>query len=113
MHGRDLNRLRDKLLAYKEELRGRLENLVDETARHLADESGGAAETEFQGYEEEVALGDNERAIWQQVQDALQRIDEGVYGLCAGCRSEIPLARLEALPYATYCVGCARHAGES
>ena len=113
MHEPDLQRLRDKLLAYKEELRGRLESLIDETARNLADEGGVSSETEFQGYEEELALGDNERSLWKEVQDALQRIESGTYGLCEGCRAEIPLDRLEALPYAAYCIGCARHSAVS
>ena len=38
---------------------------------------------------------------------ALQRIHEGTYGKCSRCGQTIPKERLEALPYATTCTGCA------
>ena len=39
---------------------------------------------------------------------ALQRMREGQYGICEGCESNIPMARLHALPYATRCIRCQR-----
>ena len=50
------------------------------------------------------------RSIAQSIADidrALQRIDEGVYGICENCGTGIPDARLEALPASTLCVTCA------
>ncbi len=41
-----------------------------------------------------------------RIEKALERMREGVYGICEGCESKIPMARLNALPYATYCIGC-------
>ena len=41
------------------------------------------------------------------IDNALDRIRQGKYGLCAKCGKEIPQARLEALPYALMCVACA------
>ena len=38
---------------------------------------------------------------------ALERLESGSYGICAGCGEAIPTARLEALPTATRCVACA------
>jgi DnaK suppressor protein len=35
---------------------------------------------------------------------------EGQYGVCEGCSCSIPLARLNALPYATFCIECQREA---
>ena len=40
------------------------------------------------------------------IDEALARIAEGTYGICAGCGERIPAARLEALPAATRCVNC-------
>ncbi len=45
-----------------------------------------------------------------RVEKALQKIDEGQYGVCEGCGCSIPLARLTALPYATLCIKCQRQA---
>ena len=41
------------------------------------------------------------------IDNALDRIRQGKYGLCSKCGKEIPQARLEALPYALMCVSCA------
>ena len=40
------------------------------------------------------------------VQDALVRLDRGVYGMCADCGKPIPEGRLDARPEAARCVGC-------
>jgi DnaK suppressor protein len=43
----------------------------------------------------------------QDVNDALAKLDAGTYGRCEECDAEIPLARLEAVPAARYCITCA------
>ncbi|MGA2257320.1 MAG: TraR/DksA family transcriptional regulator [Thermoguttaceae bacterium] len=43
----------------------------------------------------------------EQIEAALQHIDNGSYGHCVECGGRIPAARLEAIPYATCCVQCA------
>jgi DnaK suppressor protein len=43
-----------------------------------------------------------------QIERALARIKQGVYGLCEHCQAKIPVARLNALPYSTTCVDCQR-----
>ena len=45
-----------------------------------------------------------------QIERALNKIDNGTYGVCEDCGGEIPGARLEALPFATQCVECKRKA---
>ena len=45
-----------------------------------------------------------------QAEHALQRLDEGTYGYCEGCRKPIPVERLEIFPSATTCVTCKRTA---
>lgn len=41
------------------------------------------------------------------VDAALRRIDDGTYGRCTACGRMIPAERLEAIPWAATCVGCA------
>ena len=41
------------------------------------------------------------------VERAIEKLDEGSYGTCDGCGVEIPSERLEAIPWAILCVGCA------
>jgi len=61
-------------------------------------------------YEQEFALDlmDGERRILREIDDALQRLEEGTYGLCEGTGQPIPKARLKAQPWARYCVEYAR-----
>src|SRR5690242_21824887 len=44
------------------------------------------------------------------IENALQRMRDGQYGVCEGCGTSIPMARLNALPYATLCIECQREA---
>jgi len=47
-----------------------------------------------------------ERNLTKKIEDALERIDKGLYGICIACGEEIPAARLKARPFAMYCVDC-------
>ena len=42
------------------------------------------------------------------VENALEKIRGGEYGICERCTEKIPVARLNALPYATHCIDCQR-----
>lgn len=44
----------------------------------------------------------------EQIQGAMERREQGVYGTCEACGNEIPKERLEARPQATLCVDCQR-----
>jgi len=61
-------------------------------------------------YEQEFALDllDSERKLLQEINDALGRIEQGKYGICEGTGKFIPKVRLEAKPWARYCVEYAR-----
>lgn len=61
-------------------------------------------------YEQEFALGlmDSERKLLREIDDALERVERGTYGICEGTGRSIPKARLEAQPWARYCVEYAR-----
>lgn len=52
-------------------------------------------------------LGDRARAELLDVWHALQRIDQGTYGICSECGRKISIDRLKALPATEYCVDCA------
>jgi DnaK suppressor protein len=51
-------------------------------------------------------LGTEENALGQ-IQAAIERIEDGSYGQCETCGVKIPKPRLDAIPYAALCVGCA------
>ncbi len=51
-------------------------------------------------------LTDRDREKLQAIQDALDRIEEGTYGICESCEAEIAEGRLIALPFTRLCVSC-------
>jgi DnaK suppressor protein len=61
-------------------------------------------------YQQEFSLGlmDSERKLLVEIDDALQRIENGTYGICEGTGRPITKARLEAQPWARYSVEYAR-----
>jgi DnaK suppressor protein len=56
--------------------------------------------------EQEYALAETIRGRMEQVERALDRLNQGQYGRCESCAKEIPVARLAAYPAATLCVSC-------
>jgi DnaK suppressor protein len=52
------------------------------------------------------SLGTQDANRLQLINNALGRIERGIYGHCLKCNKEIPHARLEALPYAFLCIEC-------
>jgi len=53
-----------------------------------------------------LILTDRDRDKLQAIDDALSRIDEGSYGVCESCESDIAEGRLEALPFTRLCINC-------
>jgi len=59
-------------------------------------------------------LTDREREKVQAIQEALERVEDGTYGMCESCESEIAPGRLAALPFTRLCVNCqAEHEKEA
>jgi DnaK suppressor protein len=53
-----------------------------------------------------LSLNENERMRLQEVDEALDRIGNGTYGICEECGGQISLKRIEVRPVAKYCVPC-------
>ncbi len=49
----------------------------------------------------------------RMIEEALDRIDAGDYGVCLGCEEPIPAKRLQAVPWAKYCVTCQQEMSNS
>lgn len=47
------------------------------------------------------------------IEQAVQGMKDGTYGVCKACEKNIPLARLQALPYASLCINCKRAAEDA
>jgi RNA polymerase-binding protein DksA len=62
--------------------------------------------TEMFEREKDLALNENVEDLLEQVNTALVKVENGTYGLCDHCGKPIAEGRLEALPYATFCIVC-------
>ena len=111
----------DKFRAVLEEERIRLRELLDE--HELERENARLAETAAERspdpssaeggsmafeYEKELSVDANTEDLLRKAEKALERLNEGSYGVCESCGTAIPIARLEVLPYTTVCVECAQ-----
>ena len=77
-----------------------------------AQSSGDLIDAALDSVQDEISsqLAEVESRELARIENALERMRNGEYGLCEGCGTNIPLARLNALPYATYCIKCQREA---
>ena len=75
--------------------------LVDYDENHPADVAPETYERE-----KDFALSENVSELMIKVERALEKLDEGTYGICDRCNSEINPQRIHVLPYATMCVKC-------
>src|SRR5436305_9033941 len=106
-----LLRLHKSLLARRAYLRsklaGELSSMRDFKA---ADSTGDSADAAFEAGSDEMAsqLAEFDARELGQIERALHRLKQGTYGLCEVCQTRIPVARLNALPYTTLCIGCQR-----
>ncbi len=109
----ELAYFRKKLLTKRAELIGDMETMENETLRrgnggsgdgtrmpiHMAVGRSDNSEREFS-----IGLIQNERELLREIDDALRRIGEGTYGICAATHNRISKERLRAKPWATYCI---------
>ncbi|GFO62177.1 MULTISPECIES: RNA polymerase-binding protein DksA [Geomonas] len=54
----------------------------------------------------ELRIRDRERKLIVKIQEALNRIDQGTFGICEVCEEDISEARLKARPVTTLCIDC-------
>jgi RNA polymerase-binding protein DksA len=118
LSAKDLEHFKQLLLAKRRELIGDVNEIHDETLKNSRIDAAGdlsampihMADIGTDNYQQELALGlmDGERKLLRQIDEALDRIDRGTYGICVGTGKSIGRARLEAKPWARYSVEYAR-----
>ena len=114
----EIEHFQQMLLEKRREIVGDVNEMKDEALKKPRLDASGdlssmpihMADLGTDNYEQEFALGlmDGERKLLKEIDDALQRIEEGTYGICEGTGKPIPKARLEAQPWARYCIEYAR-----
>src|SRR5579875_3401279 len=80
--------------------------LADRSGVLIPDDMGALATEDFLQDMTREAL-ERERQLLREVEAALARMETGEYGICESCGEEISPRRLQALPWARYCLRCA------
>ena len=103
-------KMRDLLVTRRDALRKALAGDLS-LLRQLREQTGGdVVDAALDAAQDEISsqLAEVESRELANIEKALLLIKKGNYGECEGCGERIPLARLNALPYATSCIECQR-----
>ncbi len=107
---------KELLVATRARLRGDVNAMADVALRKRSDTSGDLssmpihmADIGTDNFEQEftISLMQSEEETLEQIESALERIENGDYGRCRECEGVIPKTRLNAIPYTPFCVTCA------
>jgi RNA polymerase-binding protein DksA len=111
---KELDKFRDVLSRKRDELLGDVQTIREGALRNSRSDAAGdlsampihMADIGSDNYEQEFMLGlmENEQGLLREIEEALQRIDDGSYGLCLATGKRIAKARLKLKPWAKYCV---------
>lgn len=96
-----IDRLAAELKTSAVELREMLASGVDGAGNDQADIGSTSLERDA-----EMSLAANQRVLLEQSQKALERLEDGSYGICENCGQPIGKLRLMAFPRATLCMAC-------
>lgn len=108
-------KLHKMLLQQKKDLLGVLEERENEVTAHdslrdstdelsMLDNHPADLATELYDREKDLALKVHSEDMSSQVQAALERMENGTYGVCLTCHEAIPYDRLRAIPYTAFCM---------
>ena len=111
---------KQRLLDLRARLRGDVSSMTDAALRKSGAEGAESAsmpihmaELGSDNYEQEFTLSllASEEDRLEMIEAALQRIENGTFGLCVHCEKAVPKTRLNAIPYTPSCIKCAELSG--
>ncbi len=108
MEEHDIEKLREVLLQKREEIIGGVRQLYASSQEVGQDGIQDMADEASNLYTQQIlmSLNENQRKQLREVDEALDRIGEGTYGVCEHCGKTIGIKRLQIRPFAKYCVQC-------
>jgi DnaK suppressor protein len=101
-------RMEEKLHTSRQEM-----DEIEERLKDKGDYSPGTGDPLVVRWELDLALRSRVEERIENLEGALERLDEGTYGTCSRCGRHIDLERLEALPQTDLCILCARDLEEA
>jgi DnaK suppressor protein len=103
-----LGHLQELLMRLRKEMETRVRSIRQEQDNDVLTSPGDVMDVakSLADVETHASLLERAQTQLRQIDSALGQLEQGDYGVCANCDEEIPLARLQAIPFATYCVEC-------
>jgi DnaK suppressor protein len=103
-----LKTARETLLEMKKQLLAEIQQDLKQGREASKDEGMDTYDLASEARDREInfILTDRDRGKLQAIEDALERIEEGSYGMCETCEAEIAEGRLQAMPFTRLCVQC-------
>ena len=110
-----LSNLRAILIRRRDALRSALNGDLTLLKELRSESPGDVIDAAVDTAQDEISsqLAEVEARELGSIENALERMNAGTYGSCEVCGGKIPLARLQALPYATMCILCQREIEQS
>ncbi len=112
MNENELNDYKEKLLSRRGELANQVSEALEETQQEIkaqtSDGTGDSGDIAMMDQVSHLGLSSARRhsAQLRAVEEALNRIEQGMYGICIDCEEAIPEQRLLADPAVSRCVNC-------
>lgn len=108
MDKRRLKTFRDRLLERREGLVGIVEQAEMSSRERDSEATQDPADMAANAYNKElmVSMSENDRKLLTMIDEALVRIEAGEFGECIRCGEPILDRRLDAIPWARYCIKC-------
>jgi DnaK suppressor protein len=108
MRAREQKRFRKRLLEKRADLLGRVQAARSSETEGNDIEAPDLGDRALSTITRDLLyqLTTGERDILRRIDAALDRIEDGAYGVCVHCAKRVQLARLEAVPWARHCIEC-------
>lgn len=112
----DLKAYKERLLLMRARIRGDVNGMVESALKHGSEANGSSsrmpihmADIGSDNFDQEFTLSlmENDEETLGQIEAALERLEDGVYGSCVECDAKISKARLNAIPHTPHCIKCA------
>ena len=108
MDKKKLRSYRDRLLERRESLFSQVTEAERSTRERDLEATQDPADMAANAYTKEllISMSDNDRNLLGLIDEALARVESGEYGECVNCGEPIQEKRLNAVPWARYCLRC-------
>ncbi len=108
MTKRKMQAYRKKLMAKRELIAGAIDRQLHAGKETQQDIPHDPADAASNSYIKELLYSQstNDRYVLKLIDEALERMEDGTYGICVSCGNPIQEKRLQAVPWARHCIHC-------